>query len=183
MIRVSTAFIFAIFVRKEYISICVCQGFVESSKAFNTLSKILLWIKPSYFQHGLSLSLENVCYSWCMHHSMKPGCLAQRPLRHKVNLPSCVVAQRPLCHKVNLPSGLVARRPLCHEVNLSSCVVAQQPLCHKVNLPSRVVAQRPLCHKVSLRGCEARRRPFILTCDIFGTGQTNILALCYWKNL
>ena len=26
-----------------------------------TLSKILLWIKPSYF------SLENSCYSWCMH--------------------------------------------------------------------------------------------------------------------
>ena len=26
-----------------------------------TLSKILLWIKPSYF------SLENACYSWCMH--------------------------------------------------------------------------------------------------------------------
>ena len=25
------------------------------------LSKILLWIKPSYF------SLENACYSWCMH--------------------------------------------------------------------------------------------------------------------
>ena len=26
-----------------------------------TLSKILLWIKPSYF------FLENACYSWCMH--------------------------------------------------------------------------------------------------------------------
>ena len=26
-----------------------------------TLSKILLWVKPSYF------SLENGCYSWCMH--------------------------------------------------------------------------------------------------------------------
>ena len=31
------------------------RGFVESSKEFN---KILLWIKPSYFQHGSSLSLE-----------------------------------------------------------------------------------------------------------------------------
>ena len=37
----------------------------------------------------------------------------------------------------------------------------------------------PLCHKVSLPRCEARRRLFFLTCDIFGTGQTNILALCY----
>ena len=57
--------------------------------------------------------------------------------------------------------GLV-RRPLCHKVNLPSCV-ARQPLCHKVNLPR----------------CEARRRHLIMTCDIFGTGQTNTLTLCY----
>ena len=54
------------------------------------------------------------------------------------------------------------RRPLCHKVNLQSCV-----------------ARRPLCHKVNLPRCEARRRRFIMTCDIFGTGQTNILGLCY----
>ena len=41
------------------------------------------------------------------------------------------------------------------------------------------VARRPLCHKVNLPRCEARRRRFIMTCDIFGTGQTNILGLCY----
>ena len=41
------------------------------------------------------------------------------------------------------------------------------------------LARRPLCHKVSLRRCEARRRLFILTCDIVGTRQTNILAICY----
>ena len=41
--------------------------FAESSKLFNTLSKILLWIKPSYFQHGSSLSLENLGDSWSMH--------------------------------------------------------------------------------------------------------------------
>ena len=57
--------------------------------------------------------------------------------------------------------GLV-RRPLCHKANLPSCV-AQQPLCHKVNLPR----------------CEARRRHLIMTSDIFGTGQTNTLTLCY----
>ena len=57
--------------------------------------------------------------------------------------------------------GLV-RRPLCHKVNLPSCV-ARQPLCHKVNLPR----------------CEARRRHLTITCDIFGTGQTNTLTLCY----
>ena len=67
VIHVSSTFIFAICFRKAYISICVCQGFVESSKAFNTLIKILLWIKPSYFQYGSLLSLENVCDSWCMH--------------------------------------------------------------------------------------------------------------------
>ena len=57
--------------------------------------------------------------------------------------------------------GLV-RRPLCHKVNPPSCV-ARQPLCHKENLPK----------------CEARRRHLIMTCDIFGTGQTNTLTLCY----
>ena len=65
------------------------------------------------------------------------------------------------------------RRPLCHKVNVPSCV-ARRALCHKVNL-----ARRPLCHKVSLPRCEARRRHFVMTCDIFGTGQTNILGLCY----
>ena len=72
--------------------------------------------------------------------------------------------------------GLV-RRPLCHKVNLPSCV-ARRPLCHKVNLPS-CVARQPLCHKVNLPRCEARRRHLTMTCDIFGTGQTNTLTLCY----
>ena len=39
--------------------------------------------------------------------------------------------------------------------------------------------RRPLCHKVNLPSCVARRRRFIMTCDVFGTGQTNILGLCY----
>ena len=52
------------------------------------------------------------------------------------------------------------------------------PLCHKVNLPSCVVRQL-LWHKVNLPRCEARRRHLIMTCDIFGTGQTNTLTLCY----
>ena len=91
---------------------------------------------------------------------IKPGCLARRPLFHKANLPSCV-----------------ARRSLYFKVNLPSCV-ARRKLCLKVNLPTFVV-QRPLCHKVNLPRCEARRRHFMMTCDIFRTGQTNILALCY----
>ena len=56
--------------------------------------------------------------------------------------------------------------------------LVRQPLCHKVNLPS-CVARQPLCHKVNLPRCEARRRHLIMTCDIFGTGQTNTLTLCY----
>ena len=109
---------------------------------------------------------------------IKPGCLARRPLSHKVNLPSSV-ARRPLCHKVNLQSSVV-RRPLYHKVNLPSSVVRRPlwPLCHKLNLPS-CVARRPLCHKVNLPRWEARQRHFIMTCDIYGTGQTNSLALCF----
>ena len=53
---------------------------------------------------------------------MEPGCLARRPLCHKVNLPSCV-ARWPLCHAKSIYRGcVVARRPLCHKVNLPSCV-------------------------------------------------------------
>ena len=47
------------------------------------------------------------------------------------------------------------------------------PLCHKVNLQS-CAARRRLCHRVNLPRSETRRRCFIMTCDVFGTGQTNI---------
>ena len=43
------------------------------------------------------------------------------------------------------------RRPLCHKVNLQSCA-ARRRLCHRVNLP----------------------RSVMMTCDVFGTAQTNI---------
>ena len=59
--------------------------------------------------------------------------------------------------------------------------LVRRPLRHKVNLPSCVARQR-LCHKVNLLRCEARRRHLIMTCDIsdiFGTGQTNTLTICY----
>ena len=91
---------------------------------------------------------------------IKPGCLARRSFFHKVNLPSCV-DHCSLYFKVNLPS-----------------CVARRKLCLKVNLPT-FGARRQLCHKVNLRRCEARRRHFMMTCDIFRTGQTNILSLCY----
>ena len=34
--------------------------------------------------------------------------------------------------------------------------------------PGRL-ARRPLCHKVNLPSCVARRRHFIMNCDIYGT--------------
>ena len=43
---------------------------------------------------------------------------------------------------------------------------------------TELCSRRPLCHKVNLPKFEARRRRFIMTCDIFGTGQTNTLSLC-----
>ena len=91
VIRVSSAFIFQTFaevcysvfvnrssfksvlnLRKAYIGVAeglLQVGVFESSKGSSfksvmkvyTLGKILLQIKPSYF------SLENACYSWCMH--------------------------------------------------------------------------------------------------------------------
>ena len=93
---------------------------------------------------------------------------------------------------ISCKPGLV-RLSLCHkskstELCGSAAVVRAQskftelcslaPLCHKVNLRS-CVAQQPLCHKVNLPRCEARRRYLIMTCDIFGTRQTNTLTLCY----
>ena len=82
----------------------------SSSKSVLTVytrRKILLWIKSSYF------SLENACYSWCMHQTG-----FSKASGHKVNLQASCEAQRLLCHRVNLPS-CVARRPLFHKVNLT----------------------------------------------------------------
>ena len=131
----------SICLRKAYISICVCQVFVESSKAFNTLSKILLWIKPSYFQHGSSLSLENVCDSWCMHEAVVPP-------SKSTELPSSSAAVVPQSKSTEWCSSSAAVVP--HKVNLTEyCSGSAAVVPHKVNLPSCEVAQRPLYHKVS----------------------------------
>ena len=121
--------------------------FTESFKAFIFqvfAVKFYFGLSLHIFQHGSSLSLENVCDSWCMHQSGFSS----------------------------------AAFNLCHKVNLLSCVALQPLSGQRVNLPS-CVARRPLCHKVNLPRCEARRRHLIMTCDIFGTGQTNTLTLCY----
>ena len=72
--------------------------------------------------------------------------------------------------------GCFVRRPLCHKVNLPSCV-ARWSLCHKVNQPS-CEACRPLCHKVNLPRYDARRRHFIMTCDIYGIEINKLNLLC-----
>ena len=62
-----------IFVKRTYLRVCwrstidLCLMNLPKRSSFKsvlkvyTLSKILLWNKPSHF------SLENACYSWCMH--------------------------------------------------------------------------------------------------------------------
>ena len=60
VIRVSSAFIFQTFAEVCY-SVFINRSSFKSVLKVYSLSKILLWIKPSYF------SLENACYSWCMH--------------------------------------------------------------------------------------------------------------------
>ena len=58
VIRVSSAFIFQTFAEVCYVFV-KRLSFKRLLKAY-LLSKILLWIKPSYFY------LENECDSWCM---------------------------------------------------------------------------------------------------------------------
>ena len=120
--------------------------FAESSKAFifqKFAVKFYFGLSLHIFQHGSSLSLENVCDSWCM-------------------------------HQTGFSSAAVVPQSKFTELCSSAAVVP-----HKGSLPSCVVGRGPLNHKVSLPRCEARWRHFIMTCDILGTGKTNILALCY----
>ena len=134
---------------------------------------------------------------------IKPG-LVRRPLCHKVNLPSCV-ARRPLCYKVNLPRCEARRRhltmtcdifgtgqtntlTLCYllgktykSAHSSATLESLKSTCSTKLLEKLLtcVARQPMCHKVNLPIFEARRRHLTMTCDIFGTGQTNTLTLCY----
>ena len=101
-----------------------------------TLSKILLWIKPSYF------SLENACDSWCMHQT---GLFS---------------------------SAAVVPQSKCTELCSLAAVVPQSKSTKLCSLAA--VVPQSKSNEMWSSG-----RYFIMTCDIFGTGQTNILALCY----
>ena len=157
----------SICLRKAYILICVCQVFVESSKAFN----LTPWVK---FYFGLSLHI----FSMVRHCLWKMCATPIACIKETWLFSSAAVV--PPSKSTELRSSSAAVVP--HKVNLIElCSVSAALVPHKVNLPSCEVAQRPLCHKVSPPRCEARRRLFILTCDIFGTGQTNMLFI--GKNL
>ena len=117
-------------------------------------------LKSVKFYFGLSM-VRHCPWKMCAtpRACIKPVCFARRPFCHKVNLPSCV-----------------ARPPFCHKVNLPSCI-ARWPLCLKVNQPS-CEAWRPLCHKVNLPRYDARRRHFIMTCDIYGLEINKLNLFC-----
>ena len=118
--------------------------FAESSKAFifqKFAVKFYFGLNLHIFQHGSSLSLENVCDYWCM-------------------------------HQTGFSSAAVMPQSKFTELCSSAAVLSQSKF-------TSCVARQPLCHKVNLPRCEARRRHLIMTCDIFGTGQTNTLTICY----
>ena len=79
--------------------------------------------------------------------------------------------------------SLICPRRACtaKQVMVSGCSVLSLNKAYNFNIwrLQSCVARRPLCHKVNLPRCETRRHLFIMTCDIFCTGQTNILGLCY----
>ena len=171
----------SICLRKAYILICVCQVFVDSSKVFN----LTPWVK---FYFGLSLHIFSMVRHCLWKMCATPGAYINEtwlfssaavvPPSKSTELPSTLAAVVPQSKSTEWCSSSAAVVP--HKVNLTElCSGSAAVVPHKVNLPSCEVAQRPLCHKLSPPRCEARRRLFILTCDIFGTGQTNIIR----KNL
>ena len=106
-----------IFVKCTYLRLCwrstidLCLMNLPKRSSFKrvlkvyTLSKIFVW--------KMRATTAGAC--------IKLGWLARRPLCYKVNLRASREAQRLLRHKVNLLS-CVARRPKCARVNLpSSC--------------------------------------------------------------
>ena len=88
----------------------------ESSKAFmfqEFAVKFCFGLSVHIFQHGLSLSLENVCDYWCMH---------QTGFNSAAVMPQSKFSE--FCSSVAVLS----------QSKFTSCV-ARQLLCHKVNLP------------------------------------------------
>ena len=77
-----------------------------------------------------------------------------------------------------------------HQTGFSSAAVVPQSKFTELCSSAAVVSQSKsteLCNSAAvvpqstwnLLRCEARRRHLIMICDVFGTGQTNTLTLCY----
>ena len=94
------------------------------------------------FQHGSSLSLRNVCDSWCM-------------------------------HQTGFSSAAVMPQSKFTELCSSATVVSQSK-------STELCSRAAVVPQSNLPRSEAWRRHLIMTCDIFGTGQTNTLTLCYF---
>ena len=117
--------------------------FAESSKAFifqKFAVKLYFGLSLHIFQHGSSLSLENVCDSWCM-------------------------------HQTGFSSAAFVSQSKSTELCSSAAVVRPQSKFTELCSSAAVVSQS--------KSTEAWRRHLIMTCDIFGTKQTNTLTLCY----
>ena len=103
VIRVSSAFIFQTFAEVCYFV------FVNRSSFNNVLNLRKAYIFKSllkvYYRSVFNKSFKAFIFQKCaesLHTGscIKLGCLARRPLLHKVNLPASCKAQRLLCHKV-----------------------------------------------------------------------------------
>ena len=129
--------------------------FAESSKAFIFLKfavKFYFRVSLHIFQHGSSPSLENVYDSWRMHQT---GFSSVAFVSQSKSTESCSSAA------VVRPQSKFTK--LCS----SAAVVSQSKFTELCS------SAEPLCHKVNLPRCEAWRRHLMMTCDIFGTRQTN----------
>ena len=119
--------------------------FAGSSKAFifqKFAVKFYFGLSLYIFQHGSSLSLENVCDSCCM-------------------------------HQTAFSSAAFVLQSKSTELCSSAAVVRPQSKFTELCSSSAVVSQ------VKSTDGEVQRRHLIMTCDIFGTRQTNTLTLCY----
>ena len=117
--------------------------FAESSKAFifqKFAVKLYFGLSLHIFQHGSSLSFENVCVSWCM-------------------------------RQTRFSSAAFVSQSKSTELCNSAAVVRPQSKFTELCSSAAVVSQS--------KSTEAWRRHLIMTCDIFGTKQTNTLTLCY----
>ena len=152
--------------------------FAESFNALSFKSSllILLWIKPSYFQHGSSLSLENVCDSRCMHQTRLFSSAAVLPQNKFTELCSSASVVSQSKSSEFCTSAAAVPESKFTELCSSAPVVPQS------KTTESCLARRPLCHN-NLPRSEFWQRHFIKT-DIFGTGQTNMLAVfIYSKKL